>query len=168
MIPVAGLFIFDTLIVSDEHCRPARRTWLAGRFFSGFNVGIMYDVATPLYQAKIAHPSIRGRLMTLQQSKRDEVHAGSRSILRLLERLKGHPAEWRPILGIQMSTIEQNTSVICNPTVDHSRPAIDLIHLTAPESPRWLAEKGHTEEAQATLARLHGHGDIRDPSSYPR
>ncbi|KAJ7128025.1 hypothetical protein C8R44DRAFT_911387 [Mycena epipterygia] len=121
--------------------------------------------------------SIRGRLMTLQQ------HSPPAGALSCSTGLKGHPAEWRPILGIQMSTIEQNTSVICNPTVDHSRPAIDLIHLTAPESPRWLAEKGHTEEgqqfcsayqecpdesesnaAQATLARLHGHGDIRDPS----
>ncbi|KAK7451720.1 hypothetical protein VKT23_012399 [Stygiomarasmius scandens] len=44
---------------------------LAGRFFSvevglGFGVGIMSDLA-PLYQAEIAHPSIRGRLTTLQQ-----------------------------------------------------------------------------------------------------
>jgi MFS family permease len=39
---------------------------LAGRFFAGFGVGILADLA-PLYQAEIAHPSIRGRLTTLQQ-----------------------------------------------------------------------------------------------------
>lgn len=55
---------------------------LAGRFFAGmssfegstsdshsalgFGSGIMSDMA-PLYQAEIAHPSIRGRLTTLQQ-----------------------------------------------------------------------------------------------------
>ncbi|KAG6816364.1 hypothetical protein H0H87_006637 [Tephrocybe sp. NHM501043] len=39
---------------------------LAGRFFAGFGVGVMADLA-PLYQAEIAHPSIRGRLTTLQQ-----------------------------------------------------------------------------------------------------
>lgn len=39
---------------------------LGGRFFAGFGVGIMADLA-PMYQAEIAHPSIRGRLTTLQQ-----------------------------------------------------------------------------------------------------
>ncbi len=33
---------------------------------SGYGVGIVSDLA-PLYQAEIAHPSIRGRLTTLQQ-----------------------------------------------------------------------------------------------------
>lgn len=32
----------------------------------GYGVGIVSDLA-PLYQAEIAHPSIRGRLTTLQQ-----------------------------------------------------------------------------------------------------
>ena len=39
---------------------------LAGRFFAGFGVGILADLA-PLYQAEIAHPSMRGSLTTLQQ-----------------------------------------------------------------------------------------------------
>lgn len=37
---------------------------------TGFGVGIMSDLA-PIYQAEIAHPSIRGRLTTLQQVRPD-------------------------------------------------------------------------------------------------
>lgn len=36
------------------------------RTLTGYGVGIVSDLA-PLYQAEIAHPSIRGRLTTLQQ-----------------------------------------------------------------------------------------------------
>jgi MFS family permease len=39
---------------------------LAGRFFAGFSIGQLSFLA-PLYQSEIAHPSIRGRLTTLQQ-----------------------------------------------------------------------------------------------------
>ncbi|KAJ7082307.1 general substrate transporter [Mycena epipterygia] len=120
---------------------------LAGRFFAGFGVGIMSDLA-PLYQAEIAHPSIRGRLTTLQQFMLG-IGAFSASWITFgcSAGLKGHPSEWRLPLGIQII------------------PALPLISfiLLLPESPRWLAEKGRMEEAQATLARLHAHGDINDP-----
>lgn len=39
---------------------------LAGRFFAGLAIGQLSFLA-PLYQSEIAHPSIRGRLTTLQQ-----------------------------------------------------------------------------------------------------
>ncbi|KAE9394578.1 general substrate transporter [Gymnopus androsaceus JB14] len=104
------------------------------RFFAGFGVGIMADLA-PLYQAEIAHPSIRGRLTTLQQTF--GTSAG----------LKGTQAEWRVPLGIQII------------------PALPLVAfmLLLPESPRWLAEKGRIDEAAKTLARLHAHGNVDDP-----
>ncbi|KAJ7664757.1 hypothetical protein B0H17DRAFT_298372 [Mycena rosella] len=120
---------------------------LAGRFFAGFGVGIMSDLA-PLYQAEIAHPSIRGRLTTLQQFMLG-IGAFSASWITFgcSAGLKGHASEWRLPLGIQII------------------PALPLISfiLLLPESPRWLAEKGRMGEAQATLARLHAHGDINDP-----
>jgi MFS family permease len=38
----------------------------AGRFCAGMGIGMLAMLA-PLYQSEIAHPSIRGRLTTLQQ-----------------------------------------------------------------------------------------------------
>ncbi|KAF9558448.1 general substrate transporter [Agrocybe pediades] len=110
---------------------------LAGRFFAGFGVGIVSDLA-PLYQAEIAHPSIRGRLTTLQQFMLGIGGAQSRSY--------GTQAEWRIPLGIQIA------------------PALPLLAfmLLLPESPRWLAEKGRIDEALSTLARLHARGDTND------
>jgi len=120
---------------------------LAGRFFAGYGVGIMSDLA-PLYQAEIAHPSIRGRLTTLQQFMLGiGAFAASWVTYGCSAGLTGQPSEWRVPLGIQII------------------PALPLITfmMLLPESPRWLAEKGRMEEAQATLARLHANGDINDP-----
>ncbi|KAF8193972.1 general substrate transporter [Mycena galopus ATCC 62051] len=120
---------------------------LAGRFFAGFGVGIMSDLA-PLYQAEIAHPSIRGRLTTLQQVRLGiGAFVASWVTYGCSAGLTGQPSEWRVPLGIQII------------------PALPLISfiLLLPESPRWLAEKGRMAEAQATLARLHANGNIDDP-----
>ncbi|KAJ7167000.1 general substrate transporter [Mycena filopes] len=119
---------------------------LAGRFFAGFGIGIMSDLA-PLYQAEIAHPSIRGRLTTLQQFMLGiGAFTASWITYGCSAGLSGHAAEWRLPLGIQII------------------PALPLISfmLLLPESPRWLAEKGRMDEAQVTLARLHANGDIND------
>jgi sugar porter (SP) family MFS transporter len=119
----------------------------AGRFFAGFGVGIMADLA-PLYQAEIAHPSIRGRLTTLQQFMLG-IGAFSASWITFgtSAGLKHTQAEWRLPLGIQII------------------PAVPLIAfiLLLPESPRWLAEKGRLDEATKSLAKLHAHGNVDDP-----
>lgn len=120
---------------------------LAGRFFSGFGVGIVSDLA-PLYQAEIAHPSIRGRLTTLQQFMLGiGAFLASWITYGCTAGLRGTQAEWRIPLGLQIL------------------PALPLVAfiLLLPESPRWLAERGRMDEAQATLARLHSRGDISDP-----
>ncbi|CAK5266888.1 unnamed protein product [Mycena citricolor] len=119
---------------------------LAGRFFAGVGIGIMSDLA-PLYQAEIAHPSIRGRLTTLQQFMLGiGAFTASWVTYGCSAGLKGHAAEWRLPLGLQII------------------PAIPLFSfiLLLPESPRWLAEKGRMDEARATLARLHARGDLDD------
>ncbi|KIJ37508.1 hypothetical protein M422DRAFT_69241 [Sphaerobolus stellatus SS14] len=119
----------------------------AGRFFAGFGVGIVSDLA-PIYQAEIAHPSIRGRLTTLQQFMLGiGAFLASWITFGCSNNLKGSQAEWRIPLGIQIT------------------PAIPLILfiLLLPESPRWLAERGRIDEARASLARLHAHGNIDDP-----
>ncbi|PBK66534.1 general substrate transporter [Armillaria solidipes] len=120
---------------------------LAGRFFAGFGSGIMSDLA-PLYQAEIAHPSIRGRLTTLQQFMLGiGAFVASWVTYGTAQGLPGTQSEWRIPLGIQII------------------PAIPLVAfiMLFPESPRWLAEKGRMEEAKLCLARLHAHGDVNDP-----
>ncbi|TBU22400.1 general substrate transporter [Dichomitus squalens] len=117
-----------------------------GRFLAGMGIGMLAMLA-PLYQAEIAHPSIRGRLTTLQQFMlgigaliASFIGYGSYHGL-------GGQAQWRLPLAIQLT------------------PAIPLAFfiLLLPESPRYLAMKGRDEEALRVLARLHAHGDVHDP-----
>ncbi|KAI1794399.1 general substrate transporter [Ganoderma leucocontextum] len=117
-----------------------------GRFLAGMGIGMLAMLA-PLYQAEIAHPSIRGRLTTLQQFML--------GIGALIASFIGYgcyhgltgPAQWRIPLAIQLT------------------PALPLAFfiLFLPESPRYLAMKDRNEEALWVLARLHAHGDIDDP-----
>ncbi|OSC96354.1 general substrate transporter [Trametes coccinea BRFM310] len=117
-----------------------------GRFLAGMGIGMLAMLA-PLYQAEIAHPSIRGRLTTLQQFMLG-IGALIASFIGYgcFHGLTGQ-AQWRVPLAIQLL------------------PAVPLAFfiLLLPESPRYLAMKGRNEEALQVLARLHAHGDIHDP-----
>lgn len=101
----------------------------------------------PLYQAEIAHPSIRGRLTTLQQF--------FLGIGAFVASWVGYGcftglhtnAQWRLPLGLQIL-----------PSVP-----LAVFIMFFPESPRWLMSKGRDQEGLATLARLHARGDIHDP-----
>ncbi|KAK7684535.1 hypothetical protein QCA50_012482 [Cerrena zonata] len=116
-----------------------------GRFLAGMGIGMLAMLA-PLYQAEIAHPSIRGRLTTLQQFMLG-IGALIASFIGYgcFHGLSGQ-AQWRLPLGIQML------------------PALPLavFILFLPESPRYLAMRGRNEEALLVLARLHAHGDVND------
>ncbi|KAJ9092373.1 hypothetical protein QFC21_006875 [Naganishia friedmannii] len=123
-----------------------RSMMMAGRFFAGLGVGQL-SLLAPLYQSEIAHPSIRGRLTTLQQFCLG-IGALIASIIayELEKNHKGSVFQWRFPLGFQIA------------------PAIPLALLIPlfPESPRWLMLKGRKEEALHNLARLHARGDIND------
>ncbi|KAI0074444.1 general substrate transporter [Panus rudis PR-1116 ss-1] len=116
-----------------------------GRFLAGMGIGMLAMLA-PLYQAEIAHPSIRGRLTTLQQFMLG-IGALIASFIGYgcFHGLTGQ-AQWRVPLGIQLL------------------PAIPLAFfiLLLPESPRFLAMQGRDQEALLVLARLHAHGDVND------
>lgn len=102
----------------------------------------------PLYQAELAHPSIRGRVTALQQFM-----LGIGSLVatwctygtnRNLPDTSSH--QWRIPLGIQII------------------PAgiLGLLIMLFPESPRWLIDHGKHEEGLQTLAKLHAHGNTDD------
>ena len=115
-----------------------------GQIRVGFLVMIV-----PLYQAELCHPSIRGRVTTLQQFMlgvgaliASAVSYGA---------FTGYPdsdsRQWRVSLGIQLI------------------PAglLALLIMIFPESPRWLIDNGQNEKGLSTLAKLHAHGNEDDP-----
>jgi sugar porter (SP) family MFS transporter len=120
---------------------------MAGRFFAGVAIGQL-SLLAPLYQSEISHPSIRGRLTTLQQ-----LFLGLGAFVAgwvgwgMTKYRLGTPEQWRVPLGLQMV------------------PALPLlfVSLVLPESPRWLVIRGREEEALRVLARLHARGDVNDP-----
>jgi sugar porter (SP) family MFS transporter len=103
----------------------------------------------PLYQAELAHPSIRGRVTALQQFMLGvgSLAAAWISYGTYVGFDPSNNGQWRTSLGIQVI------------------PAVILaaLILLFPESPRWLIDHGRPEEGLRTLARLHAHGDITDP-----
>lgn len=119
---------------------------LAGRFFAGLAIGQLSFLA-PLYQSEIAHPSIRGRLTTLQQFALGlGAFIASFVVYGLQVHNNGTVFQWRFPLALQIV------------------PAIPLACLiwVFPESPRWLIKVGREEEGLASLARLHARGDTND------
>ncbi|KAK7203032.1 general substrate transporter [Myxozyma melibiosi] len=116
---------------------------IGGRFIGGMGVGIL-TMIIPLYQAELAHPSIRGRVTALQQF--------FLGIGALCASWIGYGCylgfrsdnQWRVPLGIQII------------------PAGILGGLIFffPESPRWLLDKDRHEDGLKTLARLYANGDV--------
>ncbi|GIZ48490.1 hypothetical protein CKM354_001154800 [Cercospora kikuchii] len=119
----------------------------SGRAIAGIGVGFLVMIV-PLYQAEISHPTTRGRLTGLQQFM---IGNGAIVAVYCTYGTNKNLGEfdnnvWRIPLGIQMV------------------PAgiLALLILLFPESPRWLMDHDKSEEALATLARLHSRGDTND------
>lgn len=102
-----------------------------GRLLEGFGVGII-SYTVPVYIAEIAPQNLRGALGSVNQL--------SVTIGILLAYLLGLFVEWRilAVLGILPCTI--------------LIPGLFFV----PESPRWLAKMGMTEEFEASLQVLRG------------
>lgn len=114
---------------------------IIGRVISGVSVGIASTII-PLYQSEIAAPSIRGRLVSIQQ--------------------------WSITWGILIqyfvqfgcSYIDGDASFRI-PWALQVIPAVILSFgmLVFPESPRWLFDHHRESEALTVLADLHGKGN---------
>ncbi|KAF2141364.1 uncharacterized protein K452DRAFT_272171 [Aplosporella prunicola CBS 121167] len=119
----------------------------AGRCLAGVGVGFLVMIV-PLYQAELAHPSIRGAVTSLQQFMLGigSLAAAWISYGTYIGFSDSDNRQWRVSLGIQMV------------------PAglLALLILLFPESPRWLIDHGHAEKGLQTLAKLHAHGNVND------
>ncbi|KAL2157244.1 hypothetical protein VTH06DRAFT_6284 [Thermothelomyces fergusii] len=119
----------------------------AGRSIAGLGVGVLCMIV-PMYQAELAHPSIRGRITALQQFMLGigALAAAWISYGTYVGFAPTNDGQWRTSLGIQVI------------------PAVFLaaLILLFPESPRWLIDHGRSEEGLRTLARLHAHGRVDD------
>lgn len=120
-------------------------TLVAGRVVAGLSVGILSAIVTT-YQAELTKPSIRGRIVSLQQ------FAITIGIF------------LQYFVQFGASYIEGNASFRL-PWALQLIPGLILGTLMwiFPESPRWLADHGRDEEALQILADVHAEGDTEDP-----
>ncbi|KAG6884963.1 hypothetical protein C0995_009714 [Termitomyces sp. Mi166 len=133
------------VVGSILQCASVNRGMLViGRIISGISVGLSSAVV-PIYQSEITPPSIRGRMVSLQQWSITWGILIQYFIQFGCSYIDG-VASFRIPWGLQMI------------------PAIILsLGMTIfPESPRWLFDKGREEEALQVLADLHGRGDKTD------
>ncbi|KAI5799947.1 putative MFS sugar transporter, partial [Geopyxis carbonaria] len=120
----------------------------AGRLVAGIGVGTMCMIV-PLYQAELAHPTIRGRITALQQFMLG-IGALCASWIGYGCYIGFDPTDdrqWRVPLGLQ-----------CIPA-----GILGLLIFLFPESPRWQIDHGKVTEGLNTLAQLHAHGNTEDP-----
>ncbi|OAA59046.1 myo-inositol transporter 1 [Niveomyces insectorum RCEF 264] len=118
---------------------------LVGRIVTGMGTGIETSTV-PAYQAELSRPEMRGRLISSEV-----VFLGAGIVLSYFfdfgMSFKGGPVSWRMPLGLQ----------ICFAVV------VVFSVFFLPESPRWLAKRGHVKEAVDVICRVE---DIPESDPY--
>ncbi|RFU30303.1 hypothetical protein B7463_g6067, partial [Scytalidium lignicola] len=118
---------------------------LVGRIITGMGTGIETSTV-PAYQAELSRPEQRGRMIAAEV-----VFLGAGIVLSYFfdfgMSFAGGPISWRLPLALQIGF------------------AIVVVFsvFVLPESPRWLAKKGHVQEAIETICRVE---DIQESDPY--
>lgn len=136
----------------------------SGRLIAGVGVGVMVMII-PLYQAEIAHPSIRGRITGLQQFMLAIGATVAGKCLCFQEYLD--VAEWFiawTTYGTNLHLGPTNNNQWRIPLGIQIVPAgvLAILIMLFPESPRWLIDHGKLDQGLKTLAQLHASGDMHD------
>ncbi|TKA51135.1 hypothetical protein B0A53_05953 [Rhodotorula sp. CCFEE 5036] len=120
------------------------RTLIAGRVVGGFAVGIASAIVT-VYQAEIAKPSMRGKIVSIQQ----------------LSIMSGIMVQFFVSFGFAQTAGDLSWRA---PFGLMAIPGAMLgsIMLIFPESPRWLMDRDRNEEALQILGDVHAAGDTED------
>ncbi|XP_035498701.2 proton myo-inositol cotransporter isoform X3 [Scophthalmus maximus] len=116
---------------------PDRVVLLAGRIVVGLGIGIA-SMTVPVYIAEVSPPHLRGQLVTINAL----FITGGQFIASVVDGAFSYLSRdgWRYMLGL---------SVV---------PAVLQFvgFLFLPESPRWLLQKGRSQEARTVLSRIRG------------
>ncbi|KIL60510.1 hypothetical protein M378DRAFT_167994 [Amanita muscaria Koide BX008] len=131
-----------SIVGSALQCASVNRGMLVtGRVIGGISTGLASSTV-PIYQSEVTNPSIRGRMIAIQQ--------------------------WSLTWGILIQYFIQFGCSYINSTASFRVPwglqiipaiVLSLGMTLFPESPRWLLDKGCEEEALQVLADLHGEGN---------
>ena len=139
----------------------------AGRVIAGVGVGFLVMII-PLYQAEIAHPSIRGSVTALQQFMLGigALVASWTTFGTNKNFADNDSMQWRLSLGIQIvPAVVLGLLIMFFPESPRYIPLTD--NNIRPQPPtnrtyRWLIDHGNPDKGLQTLAKLHAHGNEHD------
>ncbi|MGN7787263.1 sugar porter family MFS transporter [Niabella sp. 22666] len=130
----AAIFLLSSLAMAISHSSAA---FIIARFFAGIGVG-MASVLSPMYIAEIAPPSMRGRLVAINQMT-VVIGIFVTNLVNYSLRNEGSEA-WRWMVGLGAIPSFLFLSGV----------------LLLPESPHWLINRSKKEKAHAILSKIGG------------
>ncbi|XP_012721184.2 solute carrier family 2 member 13b isoform X3 [Fundulus heteroclitus] len=116
---------------------------LVGRVIVGLGIGIA-SMTVPVYIAEVSPPHLRGQLVTMNSL----FITGGQFVASVVDGAFSYMSHdgWRYMLGLSvLPAALQFFGFIC-----------------LPESPRWLLQKGRSQEARQVLGRIRGGRDIEE------
>ncbi|XP_062857946.1 solute carrier family 2 member 13b [Trichomycterus rosablanca] len=114
---------------------PSKEVLLIGRLIVGLGIGIA-SMTVPVYIAEVSPPKLRGQLVTINTL----FITGGQSIASLVDGAFSYMNHngWRYMLGLSVVPAVVQFLGFC----------------FLPESPRWLLQKGHAQQARQVLTRI--------------